>query len=131
MFACPEGPCTVLIADDVADIRKMMRFWLDGVDDEFEIVAEASNGLEAVEQARLSQPHAVILDLSMPQMDGLEAIPEIRKGSPKSKILVMSGFEAETMSRTALQLGADAYLEKGTGFDRLTEVLRSLCPSPA
>lgn len=128
MFACATGPCTVLIADDVPDIRHMMRFWLDSDADEFEVIGEASDGYEAVEKVKEQQPHAIILDLSMPRMDGLQAIPEIRKYSPKTKILVMSGFESDSMSHHALSLGADAYLEKGTSFAELTRILRDLCP---
>jgi YesN/AraC family two-component response regulator len=128
MFACADTPCRVLIADDVPDIRSMMRFWLDTGDREFEVVGEAADGFEAVEEARTKKPHAVILDLSMPRMDGLQAIPEIRKHSPDTKILVLSGFDADALSRKALQLGADAYLEKGASFTELAEVLRGLCP---
>lgn len=128
MSACSDGPCTILIADDVADIRSMMRFWLDTADNEFEIVGEAADGFEAVEEARSKKPHAVILDLSMPRMDGLQAIPEILRYSPDTKILVLSGFDAEVMSRKALQMGAHAYLEKGSTFGELTDKLRSLCP---
>jgi DNA-binding NarL/FixJ family response regulator len=127
VFACDDGPCRVIIADDVDDIREMVRFWLDGIDDEFEIVGEAADGVEAIAAAETHQPDAIILDLSMPKMDGLTAIAEIRRRSPDSKILVMSGFDSAVMSRKALQLGADAYVEKGTGFRELTTVLRRLC----
>lgn len=131
MFACDIAPCRVIIADDVDDIREMVRFWLDGVDDEFLIVGEAADGVEAIVAAETHQPDAIILDLSMPKMDGLSAIAEIRRRSPDSKILVMSGFDSTVMSSKALQLGADAYVEKGTGFNELTRVLRRLCDQAA
>lgn len=128
MFATLKAPCRVLIADDVPDIRSMMRFWLDSEDREFVVVGEASDGREAIAVAREQQPNAVILDLSMPHMDGLQAIPEILKCSPRSKIVVLSGFDAMTMSRRAIELGAHAYLEKGASFAELSRVLRNLCP---
>jgi DNA-binding NarL/FixJ family response regulator len=131
VFACDDGPCRVIIADDVDDIRQMVRFWLDSIADEFEVVGEAADGIEAIAAADAHQPHAIILDLSMPKMDGLTAIAEIRRRSPSSKILVMSGFDSAVMSARAIQLGADAYVEKGTGFGELTSVLRRLCDQAA
>ena len=118
-------PIRVLIADDVANIRTLVKYWLDP--EEFVVVAEAADGAEAVRKARENQPDAVILDLSMPVMDGLQAIPEIRKGSPGTKIVVLSGFDADTLSTEALSLGAHAYLEKGVGFDELSSTISRLC----
>ena len=92
MFACATGPCTVLIADDVPDIRHMMRFWLDGDEDEFEVVGEASDGYEAVEQVKEQQPHAIILDLRMPLTSGLQflrAIRAIRARTPGVSVEVL------------------------------------------
>ncbi|MFP5298312.1 MAG: response regulator transcription factor [Actinomycetota bacterium] len=127
MGDCMSGPCTIAIADDVEDIRQMMRFWLDAIGGEFEVVGEAADGEQAVAVARKTKPQAMILDLSMPKMDGLQAIPEIRKYSPRTKILVLSGFDAGSMSRRAITLGAHAYVEKGTSFSQLTDILRNLC----
>ena len=56
----------------------------------------------------------MLLDLSMPDMDGLQAIPEIREGDPDVAIIVLSGFSADRMSAPALERGADGYVEKGT-----------------
>jgi signal transduction histidine kinase/CheY-like chemotaxis protein len=95
-------------------------------DGRFEIVGEASNGVEAISLATDTRPDAVVLDLSMPVMDGLQALPEIRKLLPRGKIVVLSGFNASQMEREALALGADAYVEKGTAFGRLVTMLLDL-----
>jgi DNA-binding NarL/FixJ family response regulator len=119
--------CRVLIADDVANMRQLVRFCLD--EDRFDIVGEAADGAEAVRLAREHEPDAIILDLSMPVMDGLQVIEEVRRHLPKTRILVLSGFASSTLSEQALALGADAYLEKGVGFDELQDILTGLCPA--
>ena len=102
----------VLIADDVSDLRMLLRITLERSDG-FDVVAEARDGLEAVEQARVHQPDLVILDLSMPNLDGLEALPLIRQAAPDARVVVLSGFDADRMASAAMAAGAVAYLEKG------------------
>lgn len=120
-------PCRVLIADDVADIRRLVRMCLDP--ETFEVVGEAADGQEAWQMAKSEQPDVVVLDLSMPVMDGLQAIPEIKRHAPDSKILVLSGFATEAMSEQAISLGADGYMEKGGNFKELSGRLEELCGS--
>lgn len=115
----------IVIADDVADIRDLLKVCLIG--SEFDVVGEAGDGAEAIRMVTQEEPQAIVLDLSMPVMDGLQAIPEIRRASPGTKILVLSGFSNEVMEHRALSLGADAYLEKGTGLEEVAPVLRTLC----
>ncbi|HEX2039701.1 MAG TPA: response regulator [Acidimicrobiales bacterium] len=117
-------PARVLLADDTADIRALLRIVLSRYDDEFEVVAEAADGSEAVAMAKAHDPDLVVLDLAMPVMDGLEAIPEVRAVAPDCKIVVLSGFNADQMAAEALDVGADAYLEKGTPPRRLVDELR-------
>jgi diguanylate cyclase (GGDEF)-like protein len=117
----------VVIADDTADVRALLRYTLE-LDGRFEVVAQAADGNEAVAAVRDEQPDAVVLDLAMPVMDGLEAIAGILASSPATKIVVLSGFEAEHMAGEALRLGAHVYLEKGATFNELTSVLAELCP---
>jgi signal transduction histidine kinase len=116
-------PARVLLADDTADIRTLLRIVLSRHDD-FEVVAEAADGREAVAMARSVVPDLVLLDLAMPVMDGLEAIPGVRAVAPDCKIVVLSGFTADRMASQALEVGADAYVEKGTAPDRLVHELR-------
>src|SRR4051794_24669893 len=79
------------ICDDVREFRELMRFGLDE-DPEIVIVGEAADGLEAVEMVTELQPDVVLLDLSMPKLDGLEVIESLRERSPASRIIVLSGF---------------------------------------
>jgi YesN/AraC family two-component response regulator len=94
-----------------------------------EVVGEAADGKQAVELVTLEKPDAVILDLSMPVMDGLEAIPLIKEASPQTKIVVLSGFEADRMAEAALELGAERYLQKGVGLGEISQLLWDLCRS--
>lgn len=103
----------VLLVDDVAGLRRLVRIALEDDDTYFRIVAEASNGLEAVEEARKTRPDIVLLDVSMPVMDGLEALPLIREASPRSKVIMFTGFSKERLGSTTRDLGAVEYLEKG------------------
>jgi signal transduction histidine kinase len=119
-----QTPIRVLVADDTDDIRLLIRSTLQR-DGRFDVVAEASDGVESIREAARHHPDVVILDLAMPQMDGLEAIPAIRRRSPDSRIIVLSVFPAERMAAQALEAGADAYLEK-TDIHRLVPVLLSI-----
>jgi len=120
------SPCRVLIADDTPDIRMLLRWSLE-TDDRFEIVGEASNGAEVLSLLSEIEIDAVLLDLAMPVMDGLQAIPRIKSDSPSTRILVLSGFDQESMAGEALSRGADVYLEKGVAVSEVATVLAELC----
>ena len=125
MNAPAESALRVLIADDAADIRLLLKMYL--TDSRLEVVGEATNGAEAVEMARNEQPEAIILDLAMPVMDGLEAIPLIKQASPHTKIVVLSGFDAERMAEKAISLGAETYLQKGVALGEISQTVWNLC----
>ena len=115
-----------LLADDVFDLRFMVKLALER-SGRFEVIAEAENGHQAVEMARLHQPDLVLLDISMPVMDGLEALPDIKTASPTATVVMLSGFEADRLASTAIESGAAAYLEKGIPPKELVaELLRVL-----
>lgn len=117
-----------LLVDDVPELRRLLRHVLEW-SDRFEVVGEADSGREGIDQALEKSPDLVLLDISMPVMDGMEALPLIREASPSSKIVMLSGFEAERLARSALDMGASAYIEKGTPpaalISRLLEVLQA------
>lgn len=119
----------VVLADDTADLRLLLRMALEE-DQRFDVVGEAANGEDAVELAAREQPDAIVLDLAMPVMDGLEAIPAIRTSTPRTKIVVLSGFDAEEMSAQVLARGAHLYLEKGVALREIAFILATLCDSP-
>jgi DNA-binding NarL/FixJ family response regulator len=111
-----------LIVDDVFDLRFMVRLALER-SGHFEIVAEAENGRDAVDLARQHLPDLVLLDISMPVLDGLQALPLVLEACNSCKVVMLSGFEAARLGPTALELGAVGYLEKGTPPHRLVEEL--------
>ena len=121
------APIRVVIADDVAEFRSLLRIKLV-LDGRFEAVGEASDGSEAVAVCAAQRPDVLLLDLSMPEMDGLQAIAAVREASPETKIVVLSGFTAVRMHEDVLARGAHAYVEKGTEADRITGLLVALCP---
>ena len=114
---------TVFLVDDVPELRELIRYGLEA-DDDFAVVGEAGDGAAAIEGIFETRPSAVLLDLSMPGMDGLEAIPEIRRRRPGIAIVILSGFSASRMERKARERGADAYVEKGTPMNDLRQVVR-------
>jgi DNA-binding NarL/FixJ family response regulator len=119
-----SAPISVYLVDDVPELRELIRFGIEQ-DPEFQVVGEAGDGRTALEGIAETQPAAVLLDLSMPDMNGLEAIFEIRKGDPDVAIIVLSGFSADRMGGPALERGADGYVEKGTPIQDLRDATRT------
>jgi signal transduction histidine kinase len=119
-----ERRISVVLADDTDDIRSLMRTLLERAG--FEVVAEAADGVEAIEVTERTKPDLLLLDLAMPSLDGLEALPRIRAGSPDTKVVVLSGFQAVQMGDEARRGGAHAYVEKGIPAADLLETLRAV-----
>jgi DNA-binding NarL/FixJ family response regulator len=118
------GPISVFLVDDVPELRQLIRFGMEEHPAEFEVVGEAGDGRTALEGISETHPAAVLLDLSMPDMDGLEAIPEIRSLQPEIAIVVLSGFSRDRMGAKAEERGADGYVEKGMPIAELRQVTR-------
>jgi signal transduction histidine kinase/ActR/RegA family two-component response regulator len=121
------GPLRVVIIDDTADLRDLLRLALGrgGMC----VVGEAGDGLAGIEAVRAGNPDVVLLDLSMPVMDGLEALPEIRALAPAARIIVLSGFGATQMTERAIEAGADGYLQKGVSLGRILDYIRDMIDS--
>ena len=118
-----KTPISLFLVDDVPELRELIRYGMEE-DPAFEVVGEASTGRMAIEGISEKRPAAVLLDLSMPDMDGFAAIPELRSRNPELAIIVLSGFPAIRMHDRARERGADAYLEKGSPMSELRETIR-------
>ena len=116
---------TVFLCDDVADIRMLMRFGLEEEGD-VRVVGEAEDGVSGVQGVTDTQPDVLLLDLSMPRLDGLEVISRVRRSSPRTGIVVFSGFARERMGALALEQGADRYLQKGVPLETVRAAVREV-----
>ena len=122
---------SIVIVDDAHDVRRLMRtrLRLSGL---FEVVGEGADGREAVALADRHQPALMLLDVSMPGVDGLEALPGILGASPGTRVVLFSGFEEEGLAEQARALGAAAFLEKSVPFDALVDrLLAAVGAAPA
>jgi NarL family two-component system response regulator LiaR len=102
---------SVLIVDDHGVVRQGLRTYLELLDD-IEIVGEAENGLEAVQQVRILQPDIVLMDLEMPQMNGVEATQQVLALSPSTSVIVLTSFSDDELVFPAIEAGATGYLLK-------------------
>lgn len=117
-------PLRVVIIDDTVDLRELLRLAL--VRGGMTVVGEAGDGLAGIATVAECLPDVILLDLSMPVMDGLEALPQLRELVPEARIIVLSGFGATQMAERALQIGADGYLQKGSSLGRILDHIRDL-----
>jgi DNA-binding NarL/FixJ family response regulator len=118
-------PIRVFLCDDVPAMRIVLRAVLEEEGD-LEVVGEAGDGEEAVTEIARLKPDVVVLDLSMPRLDGLEAIPRIHEVAPAARIVVFSGYAADRMEPLALAVNASRYVEKGRALEELREVVREV-----
>jgi DNA-binding NarL/FixJ family response regulator len=123
-------PCRVYIADDVEALRVLWRQFLEE-DEDVVVVGEAADGREAIAGVKATRPDVLVLDLSMPHVDGLEVIRALSCSHPETKIVVASGFSEARLGKLALELGAAAYFEKGGTADHLRELVHEACHSPS
>ena len=115
----------IYLCDDVPELRRLMRLILEE-DPDLCVVGEAGEATVGIEEIAELQPDVVVLDLSMPGMDGLEALPLIRRAAPDTDVIVFSGFTEERMAALALKSGAARYIEKGEPIEHVREAVREL-----
>ncbi|MGC8722656.1 MAG: response regulator [Acidobacteriota bacterium] len=118
-------PHRVLIVDDAMFMRAMIRDILVN-SGRYEVVGEASNGQEAVEQFRALAPDLVTMDIVMPQMDGIEACREILKTSPKARIIMCSALGQEALVIESIAAGAKDFIVKPFSAEKVLKVLDSV-----
>jgi DNA-binding NarL/FixJ family response regulator len=117
------SPYKVLIVDDHAVVRQGLCTLL-GAQDGIEVCSEASNGIEALEQAKKTKPDLVLLDLTMPDMNGLEAASAIRVACPQARIVVLSMHFSEEIAREVLSVGAQGYVLKSDANSELMTAIQ-------
>jgi CheY-like chemotaxis protein len=121
----PTAPIRVLIADDIPELRTLLRTTLQGRG--FQLVGEAGDGRETLALAVDREPDVVVLDLGMPGVDGSDLVAELRQRAPAVRVVALSAFAAEAQRRRALDLGAHASLDKDVDPDQLVATLREVC----
>jgi DNA-binding NarL/FixJ family response regulator len=124
-MSAEAGKIRVFLVDDVTELRLLVRIALEE-DPGIEVVGEAANGRDGVEGVAEMQPDVVLLDLSMPDMDGLEALPLMRARAPNARLVVLSGHEAGRVSLEALDQGATRYINKAADFEAIRAAVREV-----
>ena len=121
---------TILVDDD-APMRILLRRALER-SGRFEVIAEAADGREGIECAKLLQPDLVLLDLMMPVMNGFQALPKIREGVAQAKVVVLSVLHGNPIEKDCLSLGASGFVDKMVTDEELVRrLLATMEPVPS
>jgi two-component system response regulator NreC len=121
----PVKPIRILLADDHTVMRKGLRLLLES-QAEFSVVAEASDGRQAVEQAEATQPDVAVVDVAMPNLNGIEAAQRIAAASPRVAIIILSMHSDEGYVLRALRMGAKGYLLKDSAEGDLIDAIKAV-----
>ena len=114
----------VLIVDDAAFMRMMIKDVL--TKNGFEVVGEAENGRVAVEKFKELDPELVILDITMPEINGIEALRQIKAMNPEAKVIMCSAMGQQAMVIDAIQVGARDFIVKPFQADRVNDAVRKV-----
>ena len=114
----------ILIVDDAAFMRMMIKDIL--TKNGYEVVAEAANGVEAVELYKSHQPVLVTMDITMPEMDGIEAVKQIKAVNPAAKVIMCSAMGQQSMVMDAIKAGANDFIVKPFQADRVLEAVKKI-----
>ncbi len=116
---------TVLIVDDTMFMRASIKQML--VSNGHTVAGEASNGIEAVEKYIEVQPDVVLMDITMPDMDGLEALRLIKEKDPEAKVVMCTAMGQQAMVARAVELGAQQFIVKPFQAERLMDAINVVC----
>jgi DNA-binding NarL/FixJ family response regulator len=120
-----SGPWRVVIVDDSTTLRDVLRRTLD-LQHDFHVVGEAVNGRAGIAVVRAHRPDVVLLDLSMPEMDGLEALRPMRAASPASIVIVFTGYPESVAALSAVEQGAHGFVVKGGSVSDMLARIRDV-----
>ena len=115
----------VMIVDDHEMVRRGLALSLQVFDD-FELVGQAADGVEALQLVPVCRPDVILMDLLMPQMDGLSATKVVRRETPQIKVIALISFKEERLVEAARQVGADEVLLKNISIDELAAAIRTV-----
>jgi CheY-like chemotaxis protein len=115
----------VVIVDDAADLRELLVFALNR-DGRLEVLADVGDGKLGVEAVHRHRPDLVLMDVSMPVMDGLTATREIKASFPDLPVVILTGYGDERVAAEATTSGADAFVDKSTPLARLADLVAEL-----
>lgn len=115
----------ILVVDDHAIMREGIRLLL-GLQEDIEIIGEASDGFEAIKKVQELTPDVIIMDIAMPNMDGLEAIRRIKKKNPKIRILVLTQHDNKEYVLSAIKAGSSGYVTKSALGSELVSAVRTV-----
>jgi DNA-binding NarL/FixJ family response regulator len=118
-------PLRILLVDDHAVVRRGVRSLLESQEG-WVVCGEATNGRDAVEQTRRLRPDVVVMDLSLPELNGLDATRQILKDAPDTEVLVLTMHHSEELARDVLQAGARGYVLKSDADENLITAVESL-----
>jgi two-component system chemotaxis response regulator CheY len=114
----------VLVVDDAIFMRMKLKDILEK--NGFEVVAEAQNGVEAIEKYKAEKPDLVTMDITMPEMDGISALKEIKKIDSSAKVIMCSAMGQQSMVMEAIQSGAIDFIVKPFDVDRVSQSLSKI-----
>ena len=117
-------PIRVVVVDDHDMVRSGLSVFLESFPD-LELVGEAANGVEAVRLCARVNPHVVLMDLVMPEMDGVAATQAIRQADPQIQVIALTSFAEDQLVEHALRAGAIGYLLKNISIDDLANAIRA------
>jgi DNA-binding NarL/FixJ family response regulator len=118
-------PLRILVVDDHAVVRRGVRSLLESHEG-WEVCGEATTGRDAVEQSRRLRPDVVVMDLSLPELNGLDATRHILKDAPETEVLVLTMHQSEELARDVLQAGARGYVLKSDADENLIAAVENL-----
>ncbi len=125
LMTVPKVPITILVTEDHGIVRQGIVSILQ-LQEDFVVIAEARNGLEAVALHQEHQPDITLMDLRLPNLEGVDAIARIREASPEAKIIIVTTYDTDEDIYRGLQAGARGYILKDADFEDLIDAVRTV-----